>query len=159
MTPSPYEAAIMADVKAWLEAIRTANGFHTDAGQSVFLADERMAPADGEERITLIVHDAEEELVQQNGYTRDVNLRIDVECFVPVPRTPSGRLSVRELTRMVLADIRYALLDGLRRGASNPRPINLTLDGRTIAPLENGSNWMVAVQPVLWQTREEALIL
>lgn len=155
LSPTPYEVAILASLKQLLEQIKTANGYHTDAGAAVFLADERLAPPEGKEVITLIVHDAEEELISQDGYTRDVVLRADIEIFVPAPRTPDGRREVRELTRKVLADVRTAVLQGLKSGSIEPRPQNLTLDGRSIAPLDSGSNWMVALQPVLWQTREE----
>ncbi len=155
ISPVPYEVAILAALKQLLEQIKTANGYHTDAGGAVFLADERLAPPEGKEVITLIVHDGEEELLKQDGYTRDVNLRVDIEIFVPVPRTNEGRREVRETTRKVLADIRTAVLQILKGDSASPRPANVTLDGRSIAPLDSGSNWMIALQPVLWQTREE----
>src|SRR5690242_6489857 len=155
LSPTPYEVAILASLKQLLEQIKTANGYHTDAGGAVFLADERLAPQEGKEVITLIVHDGEEELLKQDGYTRDVNLRIDVEIFVPVPRTTDGRREVREATRKAIVDVRTAGLQILKGDSAQKRPINVTLDGRVILPLENGGNWMVAVQPILWREREE----
>lgn len=154
ITPEPYECAYLADLKRLLEQIRVSNGYHTDAGAQVYTADERLDPEEGSE-IQLILTDGEEQLVAQDGYTRDVRLRVEVEIFVPVGPDANGRTKARDRARRALADVRQAVLQGIKGDSFKSRPINITCEGRTLFPLEAGSGWQLAIQPVLIRTREE----
>jgi hypothetical protein len=87
--PAPYETSLLGDLRRVLQDIRIANGYHTDAGANVYTAAEKVDPQD--ELIFLIMDDAEEELRNQDGYVRDVTLRVDVQIFVAVgPRNRPG---------------------------------------------------------------------
>lgn len=154
-TPAPYELAYVADLKRLLQQIRTSNGYLTDAGEHVFVSDERLDPEDDVD-ICLIVLDPDEDLVRQDGYVRDVSLRLEVEAFVRVGSAREAREQSRALARQVLTDIRRAVLQGSRGNSwSAGAPIDVTLDGRFLPPIESGSRWQLGVQPVLLQVREE----
>lgn len=154
IAPEPYELGYAADLKRLLGEIRTANGYHTEAGENVFLGDEKLDPSD-ELDIALIVVDPEEELVRQNGYTRDVNLRFDVEIFVRIGREPNARELARIAARRVLTDVRRAVLQGTKGNSWTTLPIDVTLEGRSLPPVEAGSNWQIGIQPVILYVREE----
>jgi hypothetical protein len=154
LPPEPYELAYIADLKRLLEQIRKANGYHTDAGECVFTSDERLDPVE-ESEFTLIVLDPEEELLKQDGYNRDVDLRLEVEAFVRVGTGENGRRDARELARRVLSDIRRAVLQGTKGDSWRSRPMNVTLEGRTLPVIESGSHWQPGLQPVVVQAREE----
>lgn len=153
ITPTPYETSLLSDLRRVLQDIRTANGYHTDAGASVYTAAEKVAPED--ELVFLIMDDAEEELRNQDGYVRDVTLRVDVQIFVAVGRDASAREDARDLLHRVLADVRRAVLKALRDGTFTVLYTDVRLEGRSILPLESGGTWATAIQPVAVDTREE----
>lgn len=153
ISPEPYELSYIADIKRLLGQIRVSNGFLTDAGVNVFTADERLDPDESSD-INLIVTDPEEQLVSQDGYLRDVNLRVEVESFVKVGSDPDGREKARIVARKVLTDIRSAMLQGLKGNSFGIAPIDLKLDGRRLPVIDTGSQWQFGMQPVIIRTRE-----
>jgi hypothetical protein len=154
LPPEPYELSYSDDLKRLLGQIRKANGYHSDAGEHVFTSDERLDP-DEQLEISLIVTDPDEQLVQQDGYLRDVNLRFEVELFVRVGAGETGRQDARVMARRVLSDIRRAVLQGWKGNSWKVPPINMTLDGRSLPVIDSGSHWQYGVQPVVVRTREE----
>lgn len=158
ISPEPYELAYMADLKRLLEQIRATNGFHTDAGEHVFASDERVDP-DPAQAYQIILLDPEEELVKQDGYVRDLNLRLEAEIWVRVASGPDGRLDARTLARRVVTDVRHAVLLGTKNDSWQKRPAAVTLEGRSLPVIETGSQWQYANQPVILQVREEYLEL
>lgn len=154
LPPEPYESALLADLKRLLQQITPSNGYHTNAGEHVFTADERLDPGEGDS-IVLILDDGEEELVEQDGYRRHVRLKVDVQIFVPVESGDKGRVNARALARQALTDVRRAALAGLSGDSFKVRPVELRLEGRTLLPLGAGDQWQVALQPIAVQHLEE----
>jgi hypothetical protein len=156
-TPVPYETSVLSDLRRVLQEIRVANGYHTDAGGQVFTAAEKVDPQD--EQIFLILDDAEEELRSQDGYVRDVTLRVDVQIFVALGREAQAREAARNLLHRVLSDVRRAVLQALRDQTFETLHTDVRLEGRSILPLEAGGLWATAIQPVAVDTREDFLSL
>lgn len=155
--PQPYEIAVLADLARMLGEIRTANGYHTDAGAHVYTAAQRLDPQD--DAIFLVLDDAEEELREQNGYVRDVTLRVDVQIFVPLRQGLTGRAQARQTIHLVLADIRTAVLRGLAQQSFSVEHTDVRLEGRSILPVEAAAQWANALQPIEVDTREEFVAL
>jgi hypothetical protein len=86
--PVPYEEPLMADVKRLLGLVRTADGYHTDLGEHVFLDDDRIDGV-GADDVLVNVHDGDEELLEQNAHRRKVRLHLDIEISIPIHREGS----------------------------------------------------------------------
>lgn len=148
MSGTPYEEPILADIKRVLQGIRKANGYATDIGTNVFVEDERKDPDFDEPYLNVL--DGEEELVVQDAHVRQVRLLVDIEVVIP-----SKRRQARSEARQVFADIRLALLEGLRQESYSQRIVNMTLQGRALPPMPAGARTQIGAMTVAFEMREE----
>lgn len=134
----PIEQAVVDYLAAKLGQIRTANGYRTNAGLSVWSDEPEFQPEGPEtDALRLLLVDAE--IAAREAHAWTLTLRIRARTYCDRERTPYPR----RLAREVLADVRQAMgaID-LMEAAAPVGVEAVRFAGSQIPEREPGDNWL-----------------
>jgi hypothetical protein len=138
MSTTPQEQIMLHTLVGWLQAVQVADGYHTNAGSSVWTDEIHLPddPADAAPGFLLL-----DEATDSPG--REFTMSLTLEAMVAIDGVPDGpRAEVRRLVQ----DARQAILAGANAARPLPGSIKTARVVRHETPRrEPGSNYLASI--------------